>query len=324
MENQPVFPALYNSLGRKKTAKQRFLEQMNGAVPWDKITAVIAPFYYQPSAQGGRPPIPLRTILSLYFVQNWYSLSDRQAEDMLNDTPCVSEFCGVEFCSGTVPDHSTLAKFRHLLEKHDLTQAIFEVVNDNLMENGVKLSTGEIIDATILPAPTSTKNADHARDPEMAGGCKNGNPHFGAKAHISVDAENGMVRNVAVTPGNVHDIKAVDEVLDGDEEYVIGDKAYVSAKRKEEFAEEGKEWRVPHKKPPKGKLTPEEKQHNRDIGKIRAKVEFPFRIIKCQFGFKKIRYRGLKKNRVQLFTLFALGNIYQFRRRLLNQQMQCA
>ena len=218
---------------------------------------------------------------------------------------------------GQFPDETTILNFRHLLERHGLTEAIFADVNAHLADKGITLRSGTLVDATIIDAPSSTKNKAGARDPEMSSTKKGGDWYFGMKAHIGVDAASGVIHSLETTTAKVHDSQVWDQLLHGEETSVWADKGYVSAEREAIFTAQGKVWGVMRKAPKGGELAPLDERANRLIASVRARVEHPFRIIKCQFGHVKTRYRGLAKNRAQLFTLFALGNLFLMRRRLI-------
>jgi len=261
--------------------------------------------------------MPLETMLRVYFLQNWYALSDPMAEETLYDSEAMRRFAGIELGDDRIPDETTILNFRHLLERHGLTEAIFADVNAHLSDKRITLRSGTLVDATIIDAPSSTKNKAGARDPEMSSTKKGNDWYFGMKAHIGVDAESGVTHSLETSTAKVHDSRIWDELLHGEETSVWADKGYVSAEREAAFSEEGKVWGVMRKAPKGGTLHPEDEKINRIIAMVRARVEHPFRILKRQFGYVKTRYRGLAKNRAQLFTLFALGNLFLVRRRLL-------
>jgi transposase, IS5 family len=261
--------------------------------------------------------MPLETMLRVYFLQNWYALSDPMAEETLYDSEAMRRFAGIELGDDRIPDETTILNFRHLLERHGLTEAIFADVNAHLADKAITLRSGTLVDATIIDAPSSTKNKAGARDPEMSSTKKGNTWYFGMKAHVGVDAESGVTHSLEASTAKVHDSRVWDELLHGEETSVWADKGYVSAEREAAFTNEGKVWGVMRKASKGGKLHPEDKKINRIIARVRARVEHPFRILKQQFGYVKTRYRGLAKNRAQLFTLFALGNLFLVRRRLL-------
>ena len=318
MPKQPVIPGLRDAMKKKVTRREQFLTEMDAVVPWTRLLALISPHYPKAGPKGGRPPMPLETMLRVYFLQNWYALSDPMAEETLYDSEAMRRFAGIELGDDRIPDETTILNFRHLLERHGLTEAIFADVNAHLAEKRITLRSGTLVDATIIDAPSSTKNKAGARDPEMSSTKKGNTWYFGMKAHVGVDAESGVTHSLETSTAKVHDSRIWDELLHGEETSVWADKGYVSAEREAAFTEEeGKVWGVMRKAPKGGKLHPEDEKINRIIAVVRAKVEHPFRVLKRQFGYVKTRYRGLAKNRAQLFTLFALGNLFLVRRKLL-------
>ena len=317
MPKQPAFPGLRHAMKKKQTRREKFLAEMDVVVPWMGLLTLIEPHYPKRGARGGRPPMPLETMLRVYFLQQWYALSDPMAEEMLYDSEAMRRFSGIELGDDRIPDETTILNFRHLLEKHQLTEQLFTEVNRHLADQGITLRSGTLVDATIIDAPSSTKNEDKAQDPEMSSTKKGNKWYFGMKAHIGVDADSGIVHSLETTTGSVHDSQVWDELLHGKETSVWADKGYVSATREAAFSEPGKFWGVMRKAPQGGDLHPIDEDINRIIAKVRARVEHPFRVIKRQFGYLKTRYRGLEKNRAQLFTLFALGNLFLVRRKLI-------
>jgi IS5 family transposase len=316
MPKQPALPRLSHTMKKKVTRREAFLAEMDAVVPWTRLLALIEPHYPKAGPQGGRPPMPLDTMLRVYFLQNWYALSDPMAEESLYDSEAMRHFAGIELGDDRIPDETTILNFRHLLERHGLTEAIFAEVNAHLAGKGITLRSGTLVDATIIDAPASTKNEAQARDPEMSSTRKGNDWYFGMKAHVGVDAHSGVVHSLQTTTAKTHDSQVWDDLLHGAETSVWADKAYVSAEREAAFAGPGKVWGVMRKAPKGARLDPIEEDINRLIAKVRARVEHPFRVIKRQFGYLKTRYRGLAKNRAQLFTLFALGNLFLVRRRL--------
>ena len=261
--------------------------------------------------------MPLEIMLRVYFLQNWYALSDPMAEETLYDSEAMRRFAGIELGDDRLPDETTVLNFRHLLERHLLTEAIFAEVNAHLADKGITLRSGTLVDATIIDAPSSTKNKMGARDPEMSSTKKGNDWFFGMKAHVGVDVDSGAVHSLDTSTAKVHDSQVWDELLHGEETSVWADKGYVNAERAAAFGDPGRFWGVMRKAPKGGKLHPIDGHINRIIAMVRAKVEHPFRVIKRQFGHVKTRYRGLAKNRAQLFTLFALGNLFLVRRKLM-------
>ena len=317
MPKQPAFPGLKHAMKKKQTRRELFLFEMDAVVPWGRLLGLIGPHYPKAGPKGGRPPLPLERMLRVYFLQNWYALSDPLAEETLYDSEAMRRFAGIEPGCDRIPDDTTILNFRHLPERHGLTQAIFAEVNAHLADKGITLRSGTLVDATIIDAPSSTKNEARARDPEMSSTKKGNDWYFGMKAHIGVDADSGTVHSLDTSTAKLHDSQVWDVLLHGEETSVWADKGYVSAEREAAFKGPGKVWGVMRKAPKGGKLDPLDERINRVIAMVRARVEHPFRVIKRQFGHVKTRYRGLAKNRAQLFTLFALGNLFLMRRRLM-------
>ena len=321
MPKQPVFPGLRDAMKKKVTRREQFLAEMDAVVPWSRLLVLVAPHYPKVGPKGGRPPMPLEMMLRVYFLQNWYALSDPMAEESLYDSEAMRRFAGIELGDDRIPDETTILNFRHLLERHGLTEAIFADVNAHLADKGITLRSGTLVDATIIDAPSSTNNKARARDPEMSSTKKGNDWYFGMKAHIGVDAESGLTHSLDTSTAKLHDSQVWDDLLHGEETSVWADKGYVSAAREAAFTGPGKGpgrvWGVMRKAPKGSDLHPVDAQINRIIAMVRARVEHPFRVIKRQFGHVKTRYRGLAKNRAQLFTLFALGNLFLVRRRLI-------
>ncbi len=301
----------------KKTKKEIFLEEMEVVVPWASLEALIGPFYY--AKKLGRPPVPLAKMIRVYCLQQWYGLSDPGAEEALYDTECMRRFCGFIQGEHAIPDETTILHFRHLLEKHDLPPQIFAAVTRLIEENGLLLKKGTIVDATIIHAPTSTKNADGKRDPEMSSTKKHNQWYFGMKAHVGTDTETGVAHTLVTTTARVHDSVPMEELLHGEENNIYGDRAYVSQERKEKFEARGMRWRVQHKAAPGADLTPAQEERNWRTSRIRSRGEHLFRVMKQQFGYRKVRYKGLYKNTCQLNSLFALANLYQVRHQLIEK-----
>ncbi len=299
---------------RKATRKAEFLARMDRLIPWMEFCKVIEPFY--PKAGNGRPPIGLERILRMYFIAHWFNLADEACEDALYDLPAFREFCRIDLGRERVPDATSLLNFRHLLETHDLGASLFAKVGELLQKNGLKLSGGTIVDATIIAAPSSTKNAGGQRDPEMHQTKKGNQWHFGMKVHIGVDSKSGLVHSASVTPANVHDSKELPNLLHGNESRLYGDSAYTGQKEVlKKVAPDARDFtnkRAVRSKP----LTDTDKETNRRKSQVRAKVEHPFRPFKNLFGFAKARYRGLMKNANRAFALLALINIEKWGRPL--------
>jgi transposase, IS5 family len=310
------------SLSVKKTRKREFLDQMDKVVPWQALIELIAPYY--PEGKKGRPPFSLATMLRTHFLQQWFTLSDPGMEEAFFDVPLYREFAQLQEFS-RMPDESTILRFRHRLEKHKLAEQILATVNDLLIERGLLLKTGTVVDATLIAAPSSTKNNDKARDPEMHSSQKGNQWHFGMKAHIGADAESGLVHTVTTTAANAHDITQAHALLHGEEEMVFADSGYRGVEKREEIQEQHPDvdWQIamtPGKRKSLNKTKPSHALRDKLEklkASIRAKVEHPFRVIKCQFGHRKARYRGLAKNTNQLLVMFALSNLWMVRKRIL-------
>jgi transposase, IS5 family len=298
----------------KIARKAAFLARMDKLVPWSAFEELIEPHY--PKAGNGRPPRDLSTMLRMYCVANWFNLADEACEDALYDIVAFRQFCRLDLGRQGVPDATTLLNFRHLLEKHELGAAIFARVGQLLLANGLKLSGGAIVDATIIAAPSSTKNADQSRDPQMHSTSKGGHWHFGMKAHIGADSASGIVHSASVTAANVHDSQQLGNLLHGDETRLYGDSAYANQKAalkaKAPKAKDFTNKRAYRNKP----LTERDKQVNRTKSQTRAKVEHPFLTLKRIWGFAKVRYRGLAKNANRVFAMLALINIDKWNRPL--------
>ena len=297
---------------RRQTRKEKFLGRMEKLVPWQRLESVIEPHY--PKAGNGRRPYPLMTMLRVHCMQQWYSMSDPAMEDALYEIASMRQFAGLSL-DNPIPDHSTILKFRHLLERHNLARKIFDEVSDWLAEAGVLVKEGSLMDATIIEAPSSTKNKTGERDPEMHQTKKGNEWHFGMKAHIGVDAKSGLTHSFTTTAANEHDLNQAEHLLHGDESFVFADAGYRGAQKRDELKDIEVDWHIAEQ-PSKVKALKKHPRINKvsiDIeyikASIRAKVEHPFRIIKCQFGFTKARYRGLMKNDAKLAMLFALANI---------------
>ena len=307
------------NLNLKKTRKREFLEQMEQVVPWADLVALIAPYY--PEGKNGRPPFALQTMLRTHFMQQWFTLSDPAMEEAFFDTPLYREFAQLEEFE-RMPDESTILRFRHRLEKHKLAEQILTTVNELLSQRGLLLKTGTVVDATLIAAPTSTKNKDKARDPDMHSSKKGNQWYFGMKAHIGADAESGLVHTVRGTSGHVSDVAEGNTLLHGQETIAFGDAGYQGIEKRPD-AKADVTWHIAMR-PGKRKALDKDNEADAMIDKaeklkagVRAKVEHPFRVIKRQFGFMKVRYRGLKKNTAQLFTLFALSNLWMVRGKLM-------
>jgi IS5 family transposase len=307
----------------KRTRKREFLEQMDRVVPWAALVALVRP--HAPEGRRGRPPFAVETMLRIHFMQQWFTLSDPAMEEALHDVPLFREFAGLESMDARLPDETTILRFRHLLERHKLAEQLLGTVNDMLSEQGLMLRTGTVVDATLIAAPSSTKNGSGERDPEMHQSKKGNQWYFGMKAHIGVDAESGLVHTVRGTAGNVGDVVEGNSLLHGEETEAFGDAGYQGAHKRPDAAK-GVRWNVamrPGKRAALDLQRPMDQlvdRLERLKASIRAKVEHPFRVIKRQFGHVKVRYRGLRKNTAQLFTLFALSNLWMARHKLMQAQ----
>ena len=297
---------------RRQTRKEKFLARMDKLIPWQRLERVIEPHY--PKAGNGRRPYPLITMLRIHCMQHWYTLSDPAMEDALYEIASMRLFAGLSL-EQAIPDHTTIMNFRHLLERHGLSRKLFEEINAWLGESGVLLREGTLMDATLIEAPSSTKNQNKQRDPEMHQTRKGNQWHFGMKAHIGVDAASGLTHSLTSTAANEHDLNQAQHLLHGEETYVYADAGYRGATKRDALKDKPIEWHIAEN-PGKLKALKQRPGHHKARlaietikASIRAKVEHPFRIIKCQFGFTKVRYRGLKKNDSKLAMLFALANV---------------
>ncbi len=299
----------------KKTRRAQFLDEMEQVVPWRELTALIEPVY--PKEGNGRRPVGLERMLRIYFLQQWFNLTDPAAEEALYDSPVMRQFARIDLGNEPVPDETTVCKFRHMLEEHRLGGEILETVNLYLQQRGVRITTGTIVDATIIHAPSSTKNQDQKRDSEMHQTRKGKTWYFGMKAHVGVDSKTKMVHTVVATAAHVADSTLLPELLHGEETRVWGDQAYRG------------QTEVIHQCSPRAKdctqkryrykdgIDEVERAKNRTKSKVRSKVEHVFAVLKLKFGFVKVRYRGIEKNANRLFATFALVNLFMARRRLL-------
>jgi transposase, IS5 family len=303
----------------KRTRRREFLDEMERMVPWSELVAQIAPF--MPEGKRGRPPFPVESLLRIHFMQQWFTLSDPAMEEALHDMPLFRDFSGLGGWDDRLPDESTILRFRHVLEKHNLAERIFATVNLLLGAKGLMLRSGTVVDATLISAPSSTKNASGERDPEMKQSRKGQQWFFGMKAHIGVDADSGLVHTVRGTSGSVNDVVEANSLLHGQETDVFADAGYQGAHKRADTKGDV-QWHVamrPGLRKLLDKADPMQAlidQIERVKARIRAKVEHPFRVIKRQFGHVKVRYRGLAKNTAQLHTLFALSNLWMVRKRL--------
>lgn len=321
MGKQGTFAGLAWSGKGKVTRRERFLAEMNSVIPWSSLVARIEPHY--PKAGRGRQPLGLEKMLRIYFLQQWFNLSDPQAEDSIYDSESMRRFAGVELGEDVVPDETTILRFRHLLEKHGLTEAIFAEINGLLEERHLLLKSGTIMDATIIAAPSSTKNATESRDPEMRQTRKGKTWHFGMKLHVGTDRR-GLVHSLTTTHAGTADITQVENLVHGEEREVFGDQAYWSEAHRQRFRGAGVHYRVNRRGNHFRPLTEHQRAINRSRSRHRARGEHAFHVIKRLWGFVKVRYRGLAKNTARAFTLFALANLYLARHRLMPAGAKCA
>jgi transposase, IS5 family len=300
----------------KKTRRAIFLEEMEQVVPWAKLCGLIEPHYPKPG--NGRRPKELEKMLRIYFLQQWFNLADPAVEEALYDSASLRQFAGIDLGGEPVPDETTVCKFRHLLEEHHLGEEILGTVNLHLQAKGVRITTGTIVDATIIHAPSSTKNRDQSRDPEMHQTRKGKQWYFGMKAHVGVDSKTKIIHTAVATAANVSDVAILPDLLHGEETRVWGDGAYQGqteviregAPRAQDYTQRRCRYQ--------GQIVDEVAwAKNRTKSKVRAKVEHVFQVMKLKFGFVKVRYRGLKKNAHRLFVTCALVNLFVSRNKLL-------
>lgn len=340
MKHRPQPPkqlsfASYEFAQKKRvTRREKFLGEMEQVVPWSRLIALIEP-RYPSSGRVGRQPIGVDRMLRMYLLQQWFGLADEALEDALYDSQSLREFVGIDLARESVPDATTLLKFRRLLEDNELTAQLFDEIKALLGERGLLLREGTLVDATIIAAPPSTKNKDNARDPDMHQTKKGNEWHFGMKAHIGTDAESGLVHSLHTTPANESDIAHTDKLLHGQETKAHADSGYTGVEKREEIIKaqaDGKirgdiEWNIATKrgkikKMPEGPLKELVQAVERKKAQIRARVEHPFHIVKNLFHYKKVRYKGLAKNTAQLYSLFALANLMIAKKHLLNPSVQ--
>jgi len=300
---------------RKKQLKcEKFLEEMNKVIPWKEFIEEIKPFYEE--KELGRKKTDLKIMLKIYFLQQWYNLSDPGAEEAVYDRNSFQKFLEIDLLSKNVPDETTILNFRHLLEENRLQEKLFGITNNLLEEKGLIMKEGTSVDATIVTAPSSTKNKDRKRDGEMKS-CKKGNEwYFGMKAHIGVESKNGFVHSLETTSANVHDRDVMENLLHGEEKIILGDKGYYKEEEKKKMREKGIYCGIMDKAKRGKKLSIKQEKRNKKLSSARAKVEFPFKVLKDQWKYTKVKYKGLFKNTMQLFSLFSLINLYRARKLL--------
>jgi IS5 family transposase len=319
MQRQGSFAEAEYAGKKKQTRRDKFLAEMERAVPWPRLLERLRPLY--PKGERGRPPIPLDRMLRVYFVQQWYGLADEAVEDAFYDSQALRGFAGIDLNRDAIPDATTVLHFRHWLERHALTKELFDEVGAMLEERGLLMRQGTIVDATIIAAPPSTKNKEKSRDPEMHQTKKGNQWYFGMKAHIGVDVASGLVHTVVGTAANEADVTQTAALLHGQEEDVFGDAGYAGADKRPELADCDVSWNIAIKRSII-KALPQALRElaepvERALSQMRAVAEHPFHIVKNRFRHKKLRYRGLHKNTAQLYTLFALANLVIVKQTLL-------
>ncbi|MCB1979538.1 MAG: IS5 family transposase [Burkholderiaceae bacterium] len=332
---QISFATAEHQTKKRVTRREKFLAEMNQVVPWARLIAAVEPYY--PTGKRGRPPIGLERMLRLYFVQQWYGLADEALEDAVSDSAAIRSFVGIDLGREEAPDATTVLKFRRRLEDNHLTEVMFAQINAHLSERGLMMREGTMVDATIINAPSSTKNERKERDPEMHQTKKRNQWYFGMKAHIGADADSGLVHSVHVTSANESDVAHTHELLHGQESEVFADAGYVGVEKREEIikAQEGADiqsdvkWNVAMgraklKGMAEGALKELTQALERVKAQIRARVEHPFHVVKNLFKHQKSRYKGLAKNGAQMFSLFGLANLVIAKKRLLALQAQGA
>jgi IS5 family transposase len=314
MAEQRSFAGLAWSSKGKITRRERFLSEMDAVIPWKRLIGLIEPHYVKPGK--GRRPLGLEKMLRIYFLQQWFDLSDPAAEDAIYDSESMRRFVGIELGEDVIPDESTILRFRHLLEEHELTRKIFEEIGSLLEEKGILLKQGTIVDATIISAPSSTKNQSRSRDPEMRQTKKGNVWHFGMKVHVGTD-KRGLVHSLTTTDAAQADINQLPDLVHGNESELYGDGAYWNESDRRSFTEANVRYRVNRRGHRHAPLTEQWKKINKTRSRVRARGEHAFHVVKRLWGFAKVRYRGLAKNTTRAYAAFALANLYMARRRLL-------
>jgi IS5 family transposase len=320
MSDQRTFAGLAWDSKKKVTRRERFLGEMDAVLPWADLLALLAPHY--PKSVRGRPALPLATMLRIYFLQQWFNLSDPAAEEALYDSEAMRRFAHIELGEDAVPDETTILHFRHLLEHHHVTEQLFALVRGLLESKGLLLKAGTIVDATIMSAPTSTKNATGERDPEMRQTRKGNTWYFGMKVHVGTDRR-GIVHALTTTDAAAADVKQLPELLHGEERVLYGDQAYWSEGDRQAAEAAGIRYRVNRRGHRHQPLSDYWKRINQTRSRVRARGEHAFHVVKTLWGAAKVRYRGLAKNTARMFTLFALANLYLLRYRLGARQATC-
>jgi transposase, IS5 family len=313
MGEQRTFAGLAWDGKKKRTRREQFLGEMKAVIPWPEMIALIAPHY--PTGHGGRRAMPLAQMLRIYFLQHWYDLSDPGVEDALYDSESMRRFVGIDLGEDAIPDESTILHFRHLLEAHHLTEAMFDLVRRLLEGRGLLLKSGTVVDATIISAPSSTKNATDTRDPEMKQTRKGKQWYFGMQVHTGTD-RHGIVHSLTTTAAAAADLMQMPQLLHGDEQEVFGDQAYWAEADRTAAEAAGVRYRINRRPTKKHPLTERWRRINRARSRVRARGEHAYHVVKHLWGFTKVRYRGLAKNTVRAFAAFALANLYLLRKRL--------
>ena len=297
--------------GRRVRA-DKFLEEMNVAIPWGKFLGMICPKYYRKRDSRGRKRADLETLLRVYFLQQWFNLGDLSAEEMVHDRLSFRRFVSLDICETSL-DETTICKFRHFLEENNIPKKMFEITNKILTEKGLMVRDGTCVDATIITASGSTKNKKKERDPEMSSTRKGINYKFGMKVHTGIDAKSKLIHTIKTSTASVHDSQFFDECLHGEGQAVFADRAYISADKKRKFRSEGKFWGVQEKAGRGKTLSSSQKKRNKKTGIVRAGVEHPYLTIKHHWGHKTVRYKGIAKNTAQFFSLCFLANLHRVR-----------
>lgn len=324
MGEQRTFASVAWMDKKKVTRRERFLAEMHAVVPWAVLVGLIAPHYPRPARAGksGRPPMPIESMLRIYFLQHWFDLSDPAAEDALYDSESMRRFVGLELSDDAIPDETTILRFRHLLEQHRLTEPLFDAVRGLLEAKGLLLKAGTIVDATILNAPSSTKNATGTRDPEMRQTRKGKMWYFGMKVHVGTDRR-GVVHALTTTDAAQADITQLPHLLHGEERALYGDRAYWSEADRAACEASGVRYRVNRRGTEHHPVSDRWRQINRARSRVRARGEHAFHVVKTLWGFRTVRYRGLAKNTTRVFAAFALANLYLMRYALGARRATC-
>ena len=300
---------------RKTLRCEKFLNQMDQVVPWKQLCAIIKPYHKQPKT--GRKRIELERKLRILCLQQWYNLSDPGVEDAIYDRNSFQKFLSIDILTESVPDETTVCNFRNLLLEHNLFKKILSTINEHLEKKGLLMKEGTAVDATLIAAPSSTKNQSRKRDPEMSSTQKNGKWHFGMKAHVGVDPKSGLVHSLSTSTAKIHDTHQFEGLLHGEEKAILGDKGYYNSSRKRDLRAQGIFCGILDKASRNTSLSSSQKKRNHKLSSARAIVEHPFQVIKCQWNYRKTRYRGLAKNTGQLQLLFGLYNLFRVRTKLL-------